>query len=81
MHPAAVDILITAVTLGLFLAVAEAAWRPLKRRYLDPPIAPGDPALLGRLGGLSCWGCLWFAVFVPLGLAACAVMNLLMERY
>jgi hypothetical protein len=81
MSAALTDILIAAATLGAFLIVAEAAWRPLRRRYIDPPIVPGDPALWGRAAGMSGSGCVWFAVFVPLGLAACAAMNLLMERF
>lgn len=81
MNAALTDILIAAVTLGVFIIIAEATWRPLHRRYLDPPIAPGDPALLGRMAGMSCGGCAWFAVFVPRGLAACVAMNLLMGRF
>ena len=72
---------VAVATLGAFLIVAEAAWRSLRRRYIDPPIVPGDPALWGRAAGMSGSGCVWFAVFVPLGLAACAAMNLLMERF
>ena len=72
------DLALTAVAIGVFLILAELAWRPFQRRHIDQPL-PTDPAAqAANIGGIIGGGCvvLAFAAIVAVALLAALLLAL-----
>jgi hypothetical protein len=72
------DFLIAAVIIGGFLAIAELAWLPIRRRAARP--TPDDPTeRLATEAVTFGLGCVVLAVLAVVALAAMAGLNLALE--